>query len=303
MDKSATLPRHPAGIAFIALFFGAMPLMLWMGRGKWASIYLLLGVLLLLAFFGAVISGALPMHLFAGVSPAIASYVSHLVLALIAIPHALAIRRQALERPWYSRWYVALPSTAVLGLGAGLMVRAFLFQPFNTSSTSMEPSLMMGDYFFVSKSAYLMRDPEQGEIAVFRLPSNPSVESVKRVVGLPGDFVQMKDGVLWINGAPVRLEPVEFAPAGTQGGKAMLYRETLPNGRSYVVADSVPWGAGDTIETITVPPDMYFVLGDNRDNSQDNRYAQTGLVPRNSFIGPVALRFWNDAGVALTGRP
>ena len=154
---------------------------------------------------------------------------------------------------------------------------------------------MVGDYFFISKTAYRNgQGPQAGDIAVFKYPADLRIDYVKRVVGLPGDKIQMIKGILNING-------VDYLNG--DDGKKTFYRETLSNGRSYVIADMGNTDQDNT-EISVVPAGHYFTLGDNRDNSQDSRFLnKVGFVPAENFIGLVIFRFWNDQGLPLTGRP
>jgi len=259
-----------------------------------------------------------------------------LPLAIMAIIHALLIRRSSLSRPWYSRWYVVLFLPLVGSWAIAFIIRMFLYQPFNIPAGSMYPALRVGDYVFVSKTAYgyskysfnaalqipgletvlfgpvpfdgrvlAARAPERGDVAVFKLPRDNVTDYVKRIIGLPGDRIQMRDGALFINGEPVKKEYVgEYM---NEDGKAYfdrpsipVYRETLPNGLSYEVLDVNPNGEADNTDEYAVPPGHYFVMGDNRDNSQDSRYSNVvGFVPEENFVGPVVLKFWNDRGLNL----
>ena len=199
-----------------------------------------------------------------------------------------------------------------------LVIRSFLFQPFSIPSGSMMPTLLVGDYLFVSKYAYGYSrysipfspnlfsgriwgaDPERGDIAVFRLPSNPRVDYIKRVVGLPGDRVQMIDSVLHINGEPVKRERTGlFEPAGGYAGRspAPIYRETLPNGVSYDTLDLIANHAGDNTREFLVPEGHFFMMGDNRDNSADSRL-DVGFVPLENFVGRAEIIFFSIAGGA-----
>ncbi len=197
-----------------------------------------------------------------------------------------------------------------------LVIRSLLFQPFSIPSGSMMPTLLIGDYLFVSKYSYgysrysfpfsppvfsgriWSGDPERGDIAVFRLPSNPRIDYIKRVVGLPGDRIQMIEGVLHING-----EAIERERAGTfrsQEGpeapvEAPIFRETLPNGVSYETLDINPNSAGDNTREFLVPDGHYFMMGDNRDNSADSRF-EVGFVPLENFIGRAEMIFFSIGG-------
>ncbi len=193
----------------------------------------------------------------------------------------------------------------VFALIVALLVRTFLFLPFDIPSESNIPSLVVGDYVFVSKTAYGDGSPPQrGDMAVFKLPTDRDIDYVKRVVGLPGDRIQMINGVLNINGVPVKLEEIQLSPEFYRDRNFRFFRETLPNGRSYVIADETADGSADNTDVYAVPAGHYFTLGDNRDNSQDSRYLNAvGYVPESNFVGPVVFRFWNSNGFSLSNRP
>ncbi len=218
-----------------------------------------------------------------------------------------------------------------------LVVRTFFFQPFNIPSSSMYPTLMIGDYLFVSKLSYgygkysfnfslggfgdpiikccsfvdfpgrkvLAENPVQGDVAVFKLPTDISVDYIKRVIGLPGDRIQMKAGVLHINGVAVKKERIEdyvdpnpnYKGEGESSGGPIVpqYLETLPNGVSYRVLDASESSADNTTEYV-VPANHYFMMGDNRDNSQDSRFlSQVGYVPIENFVGRADVIFFSVA--------
>jgi len=196
-----------------------------------------------------------------------------------------------------------------------MIVRIFLFQPFNIPSGSMIPTLLVGDYLFVSKYSYGYSNyslpfspdlfsgriwaspPARGDVAVFKLPRDNSTDYIKRVIGLPGDEVQMVNGVLHINGKPVKRQRVEdFATQDSLGNsrKILRYKETLPNGVSYQVLDLVENGFGDNTKVFKVPEAHYFMMGDNRDNSTDSRVAQAvGFVPVENFVGRAEIIFFS----------
>ena len=197
---------------------------------------------------------------------------------------------------------------AAFGLLFGF--RAFLYQPFSTPSGSMKPTLLVGDYIVAAKYAYgysryslpgsppvfagriFAAQPRYGDVVVFRLPRDPPTDYVKRVVGLPGDRIQMIKGALNLNGTPVKREQIEdFTDTDGSGRvtRAKQWRETLPNGASYVTLDLVEEGFYDNTSVYTVPAGNYFVLGDNRDNSQDSRTSQVGFVPFENLVGRVEL--------------
>jgi signal peptidase I len=198
-----------------------------------------------------------------------------------------------------------------------VIIRTFLFQPFNIPSGSMIGTLLVGDYLFVSKYSYgyshysfpfsppifsgriMASEPERGDVAVFRLPRDDSTDYIKRVIGLPGDRIQMIDGLLHINGQPVKRERAEDF-VGQDDGPAVRrikrWRETLPNGVSYYALDREENGYYDNTQPYLVPPGHYFMMGDNRDNSTDSRaQSQVGNVPFENFVGRAEIIFFSVA--------
>ena len=197
------------------------------------------------------------------------------------------------------------------------LFRVFLFQPFNIPSGSMMPSLIVGDFVFAAKYAYgysryslpyspswlsgrvFASEPERGDVVVFRLPKDPNINYVKRVVGLPGDRIQMKQGQLFINERAVsraRLSDSLNADACglDPGAKVKRWRETLPNGVSYETYDCIDNGFYDNTNVYTVPDGHFFALGDNRDNSTDSRVMSAmGYVPMDHLVGRVRRIFWS----------
>ena len=207
----------------------------------------------------------------------------------------------------------------VLAFGFALFVRTFVYQSFNIPSGSMRPTLEIGDYFFVSKFAYgyshfslpfspplfsgriLSSRPAAGDVVVFRTPKDTTTDYIKRVVGLPGDRVQMKQGQLYINDVPVKRERLadirENGACGASGGFVKRWRETLPNGSSYETLDCLDNGQLDNTNVDTVPDGHFFVLGDNRDNSADSRLSQFGTIPFENLVGRSSVIFFSlDAG-------
>jgi signal peptidase I len=197
-----------------------------------------------------------------------------------------------------------LVTTAVV-----LVTTTAVAQPFAIPSGSMEPTLLVGDRIAANKYVYgyskfaspigLMPDfkgriwegtPERGDIAVFRLPGDPSVNFVKRVIGLPGDRIQMRGGELYINGAVAPRRAVDRVTTQL-GEQATRYIETLPNGRTHeIIKTSSGNPLNDTPEFV-VPANSYFMMGDNRDNSFDSRVAVevggVGFVPAENLVGRV----------------
>jgi len=208
--------------------------------------------------------------------------------------------------------WVEILKTVAIALFIAILLRIFLFQPFTIPSASMEPNLYEGDYIVVSKWSYgyskhaipyspplfegriMDKAPERGDIAVFKLPSDNKTDYIKRVIGVPGDRVQMINNVLHINGEPVENVVVtgEQVADMFNGQTVTTLRETLPNGRSYQIQDFGPNYSLDNTPVFEVPEGYYFMMGDNRDNSIDSREQSAmgvGLVPAENLIGKAEM--------------
>jgi len=233
----------------------------------------------------------------------------------------------------------------LLAIGAWLL-RSLVVAPFSIPSGSMLPTMAIGDYLFVAKWPYgysrysfpfelpsfdgriLGHLPRRGDVVVFKKPGN-DIDWVKRVIGLPGDTVAVRDGVLVINGRPVTRNdegliaipvspnsPCRVAPAATPDvaevdGKEVCrypaYRERLPDGRNWLVIDQVDDARGDHFGPVRVPAGHLFLMGDNRDDSLDSRYAPEdggiGPVPIDHIVGKATFSFWSTDGSASYWLP
>lgn len=209
-------------------------------------------------------------------------------------------------------------SVIVQALLLALVIRTLLFQPFSIPSGSMRPTLLEGDYLFVTKWAYGYSkhslpfspplfegriwgsEPERGDVVVFKFPPDPSLDYIKRVIGMPGDTVQMREGQLFLNGEAVQRELVDELdnPDITEMARPVeVWRETLPNGVSYDTLDLSPNSIGDNTREFQVPEGHYFMMGDNRDNSTDSRFS-VGYVPADHLVGRANIIFFSMSGGA-----
>jgi len=184
----------------------------------------------------------------------------------------------------------------------------------------MVPTLLVGDYLFVSKFSYgysrfslpfgppvfsgrlFFRSPERGDVVVFKLPTDNSTDYIKRVIGLPGDHIQMKNGILFINGQPVprrRIQDYLYQEGPGMTIPLAQYIETLPNGVQHRIIEMSDNGPLDNTQEYVVPPGDYFMMGDNRDNSQDSRVlSAVGYVPAENLIGRAEFLFFSTDGSA-----
>ncbi|MFZ4762813.1 MAG: signal peptidase I [Alphaproteobacteria bacterium] len=206
--------------------------------------------------------------------------------------------------------------TIIMAALAATIIRCFAYEPFNIPSGSMIPTLEVGDYIFVSKFSYGYsakssffglpifngrilfgegNKPQRGDVVVFKLPSDPSVDYIKRLIGVPGDTVQVKEGRLYVNGVIV-----ERKTEGSRDEKVadatityQLYQEKLPNKTYAMMERSDDW-ALDNTQLFTVPSGYYFMMGDNRDNSTDSRVLDhVGFVPEENLVGRAETIFFS----------
>lgn len=203
--------------------------------------------------------------------------------------------------------------TLVYAVLIALFIRTVAFEPFNIPSGSMIPTLLVGDYLFVSKYSYgysryslplglplipgriFGNLPERGDVAVFKLPKDNSTDYIKRIVGLPGDRIQVVRGRLHINGALVERRRVEDYPVGLFGSGAPQFVESLPDGKMHLIVERRgDSGSLDNTAVYTVPDRHVFAMGDNRDDSLDSRVlGQVGFIPVENLVGRAEFLFFS----------
>ncbi len=204
--------------------------------------------------------------------------------------------------------------TLIVALICAGFVRSFFFEPFHIPSSSMKPGLLIGDYIFVTKYSYgysrysfpfginffagriWKASPKRGDVVVFRLPSEPSINYVKRLIGLPGDRIQMRNGVLYINDQEIKKVFDGTFTDSDPTTNINKFIETLPEGKLVQTLDQNLDSPQDNTGIFEVPQGSYFMMGDNRDNSQDSRFlSQVGYVPEENLVGRAAIIFFSNA--------
>jgi signal peptidase I len=206
--------------------------------------------------------------------------------------------------------------TVIYAALIAIFIRTFLYEPFNIPSGSMIPTLLVGDYLFVSKFSYGYSDysfplspslfqgrifgslPKRGDVAVFRLPRDPSIDYIKRIVGLPGDSIQMQNGHLYINGQELPRDPDgNYTTEGDDDGPPMVlkkYSETMPDGLKHPILKASDDGPLDNTQVYHVPPGYVFGMGDNRDDSLDSRVLDAvGYIPVANLVGRAEIIFFS----------
>jgi signal peptidase I len=185
-----------------------------------------------------------------------------------------------------SRWITEL----IVIVMVVLLIRAFVAQAYNIPSGSMKPTLLVGDFILVNKLVYRFSEPQRGDIVVFKYPIDPNIDFIKRIVALPGEQVEVRNNQVFINGKPLPL--IEVNREEENGVRKVIYEEVLPEGIKHKVQfyEDFPFSKRD-FGPVVVPPNHYFVMGDNRDNSEDSRY--WGFLPRENIVGKAFVIYFS----------
>jgi signal peptidase I len=212
----------------------------------------------------------------------------------------LPVGKQADKGHKPARELFELAKTVFYALLIALFLRVVLFQPFTIPSASMEPTLLQGDYIIVAKYAYgwsrhsipmsppighgrlLGHTPKRGDIIVFKLPRDTHLDYIKRLIGMPGDQIQVIHGVLNVNGQPVKQVALPPHPVESAFGlirDVQQFRQTLPGDKTFTINSTGPDGPADNTGVYTVPPNCFFMMGDNRDDSLDSRFDPGDIAP------------------------
>lgn len=287
--------RYPAVAALLSLVLMGLG-QLYNGQPRRAVVFLALNVLPYVAiammsgfllFFQGIIVFYLAILIFVGIK------VFSVIDAFLGARRAgeMALRR-------YNRWYVYVSVFLAVVVVQSVIELAFErpVASFSIPSGAMKPTLLVGDYLHADKNAYADRAPERGDIAIFRKPPENEIDYIKRIVGLPGDRIQMLDGILHINGEAVGRERIEDF-IDDLGRGVPRYIETFPNGRAHKILETAgDNGRLDNTPEFVVPEGHYFFMGDNRDNSADSRVI--GYIPAENMIGMARIIFFSSHGRA-----
>ncbi len=204
--------------------------------------------------------------------------------------------------------------SVIIAIFIALLVRSFIFEPFNIPSGSMKPNLLVGDFIFVSKYSYgfskhslpfslplipgkiFSKSPERGDVVVFKTPENNRTDYIKRVIGLPGDKIEIKNGIIFINGSEIlrkKLNDFIDTDINTSNKRVRMYKEYFFN-KEMNILDITDNGIADNTQQFNVPENNFFVMGDNRDNSQDSRFISTvGFIPYENLVGKAQFIFFS----------
>jgi signal peptidase I len=171
-----------------------------------------------------------------------------------------------------------------------LLIRAFVAQAYNIPSGSMKPTLLVGDFILVNKLVYRFSEPQRGDIVVFKYPIDPNIDFIKRIIALPGEEVEVRNNQVFINGKPLPL--IEVGRGEENGVRKVIYEEVMLEGIKHKVQfyEDFPFSKRD-FGPVVVPPNHYFVMGDNRDNSEDSRY--WGFLPRENIVGKAFVIYFS----------
>ncbi len=305
-----TRKTNPIIAGFIAFILSPIVGMLWLNKGKWAIGYVLLPILFLVTLL--VLNNFDILNLELEYAYNIFSYI-YITIGLI---HCIIIARNTKEiqmQRWYARWG-NIAMIIFVPIFAALCFRSLAYAPYHIPSGSMRPTLLVGDYIFTEKFTYgynkysfpfnlpLIENkgknklPQRGDIVIFKVNiKDKNIDFVKRIIGLPNDSIQIIDGNLYINDKKVQRRKIEdYIYTNSKGKDYILsqYIEISPEGKEYLILDKKEESEWDNTKIYNVPEGHYFVMGDNRDNS-DSRQGLVRYVPLENIVGKASVIVWS----------
>ena len=212
-----------------------------------------------------------------------------------------------------------LSKTLLIAGSIAIFFRSIFFEPFNIPSGSMIPTLLVGDYLFVSKYSYgyskysfpfglvpiidrvLYNSPQRGDVIVFRKPGDETIDYIKRLVALPNDTVQVKEGILYINSKKAKRIKTNIGIMKNVLGDEKVftqYDEVFEGSKNHKIIEASDNDPFDDTILFKVPPNHFFFMGDNRDNSRDSRTPEVGFVPKKNLIGKAEIIFFSHNSTA-----
>ncbi|MSO93334.1 MAG: signal peptidase I [Rhodospirillales bacterium] len=302
--------RSPWAAALVAALLSPVAGFLFLGCGWWSVAY---GVAW---FMPAWVAGAASYFGWTALEGETASVVFLAAIVVLGTCHCyVAAKRWPRDgkRAWYSRWYVLTPVFVVFLIAAPIF-KALVYGYYAIPSRSMVPTIEKGDRVIVAMFAYgythhhlpgripgvafgfLLQEPRRGDVVVYKLSTDNPTDYIGRIVGLPGDVIQLRDSVLFINRQPEPRFPDGWVPTDDpKGAPLRRYTEVFPEGSRHQIAEVTENSPYDTTPEFVVPAGGYFMLGDNRDRSRDSRFSnEHGPVPRADILGKAVLILWND---------
>jgi signal peptidase I len=283
--------RRPWAAFLVALVLNPIVGMLFIGRARLAGLYFLLTLLSFAIFFSVYPMGFGDLNFRDA-----ASFANGLIQLIGAIHAAYLAWKHPMPQPvsWYGRWYVVL-AVPLVYVGLVFANQRLVFPIYYLPSIAMEPTLGLDDAVSASRLGYRFRDPTRGDPIVYCKPER-NVCFIKRVIGVPGDRIEIRNGFVILNGKSLQRTVLSYSQ--------YLQQEQLPDGRTYsITKNPAPGGPYDDFPEVTVPAERYYVLGDNRDNSLDSRFSDVGFVARGNIVGPVVVRFFDGEARRFVWQP
>jgi signal peptidase I len=275
--------KKPWVAVIITLLLSPVIGMCYLNRGKAAIGYFIL------TLFAATAGCAMIFFGILNINPKKLIMVIGLIIGIIGAIHTYILaKNRNVDEPlkWYSK-FKGMLLIWLIQLLLALLIRWFICEPFDIPTDSMSPNVNKGAYLFINKFIYGYSDPKRGDIIVFKI-KNANIDYIKRIIGMPGDRIQIKQGILYINDVAVPQKEIADYQLSHQ------FIETLPNGVEYkILIDTIESPLNNT-DVYSVPDNSYFVMGDNRDHSEDSRVmGKIGFVPKQTIAGPLSLIIWN----------